>query len=1000
MDASSLIGKTLSHYEVTGLIGQGGMGVVYRARDLRLERDVALKVLRAGALGDEVARKRFRTEALSLSRLNHPNIATIHDFDSEGEIDFVVMECIAGEPLSEHVRTTSLTEKQTIAVGIQIAAALEAAHEKGVVHRDLKPQNIILAAQGQVKVVDFGLAKVIHPGSDADATVTMTVTETQAGTLPYMSPEQVRGDAADARSDIWSAGAVLYEVSTAQRPFPEDRSALLIDAILNKQPAPPRMVNPRISAGLEQIILKALDKEPSRRYQSAREMRVDLERLAEGRQTAADSARASALRRRAAALWAVAAAAVIVGALIGIHWWEASPKPQVQQTVLVGEFVNRTNNPVFDLTLAELLKTALEESRMVNVFPESRVPDVLQRMEKPPAAPIDEAVGREICAREGLRAVVLGSISSLGPSYLILVRAVDAGGRDLISRQETIPNLGQVSTAMDTLAEEIRRALGEPASSVKEASAPLAQVTSGSLEAIQDYTLGYQRVLAGDPEGSIVFFRKALDLDPSFAMAKEGMGIAYTNLNDSSQAEEYLRDATGGANRVTEVEKQKILGNYNMIAGNFDQACADFQILTQLQPLDPSGFISLGWCEGFRYHFDAAIANTEKAVALLPSARAKINLAMLHFLNGDTAKAMELYDEVLKEQPKSLQARQIKGTALLLMGKVEDARAIFKSMIEEGGNSEVTGLSELADLGLATGHYREARSTLEAYRFAAQKQKNSEEEAKADLLTAEFTPGGQVPPASPLRSMPWMEKHSAYVLLLGRLYAAHHDVKGAEEMARVMESVSEKRDTAATHASAFLLQAEVAIVDGKPLEAVEAARKAIEYVNSPIAVETLARAFEAAGKYQESAAEYEKVLARASQRSASPPPIGCDSPSFHKVVEVYYRLGIVYETLGRSGDSKKELVKFLSYWSKADSDLGIYKDAVTRLRTAGARTGPSSGMPTPATYSADSVIPSTRRSRSIRDSLNTAVQNGAIPNQVATRQNVWQAWPASRSTIR
>jgi tRNA A-37 threonylcarbamoyl transferase component Bud32 len=500
MDSSSLVGRTISHYEVTAVIGQGGMGVVYRARDLRLERDVALKVLRAGALGDEAASRRFRTEALSLSRINHPNIATIHDFDSQEGIDFVVMECISGEPLSDRTRLTSLPEKQAIAVGIQIAAALEAAHEKGVVHRDLKPQNILLTSQGQVKVVDFGLAMVVKPGADVNATLTMSDTGADAGTLPYMPPEQLRGQIADERSDIWSAGAVLYEVCTAQGPFPEIRTALLIDAILNKQPVPPRKVNPRISAGLEQIILKCLDKDPSRRYQAARELRVDLERLAEGRQTPASSARAPDSIWRSAYLWVAVAALAIAGAWIGIRWLQAGHAPQTPQTVLVGEFVNRTNNPIFDLTLAELLKTALEESRVITVYPESRVPGVLRRMEKSPAVPIDESVGRDICAREGLRAVVLGSISSLGNNYLILVRAVDAVGRDLVRRQQTITDAGQASSAIGALAQEIRKALGESAASVREASAPLAQVTSGSLEAIRNYTLERQRIFAGDPE--------------------------------------------------------------------------------------------------------------------------------------------------------------------------------------------------------------------------------------------------------------------------------------------------------------------------------------------------------------------------------------------------------------------------------------------------------------------------------------------------------------------
>lgn len=995
MESSSLIGRTVSHYKVTGLIGQGGMGVVYRAQDLRLERDVALKVLRAGALGDETSRKKFRSEALSLSRLNHPNIATIHDFDSEDGIDFVVMECITGEPLSDRVRLTSLPEKQAIAVGIQIAAALEAAHEKGVIHRDLKPQNILLAAKGQVKVVDFGLAKVLQPGSDADVTLTMTDTDAQAGTLPYMAPEQLRGEATDERSDIWSAGAVLYEICTAQRPFPETRSTLLIAAILNKEPDPPRKVNPRVSAGLEQIILKALDKDPSRRYQSAREMRVDLERLAEGRQTGAATTRAPVSMWRTVSLCSAAAVLVLAGVWIGIRWWQSRQTPQTPQTVLVGEFVNHTNNPMFDLTMAELVKTALEESRAISIFPASRIPDVLQLMKRPSSAPIDEAVGREICEREGLRAVVLGSIFLFGDSYTIQVRAVDYTGNDVISSQQTVRDPGKIVSAIDALVKTVRIALGESAASIKQASAPLAQVTSDSLEAIRDYTLGNQRMFAGDPAGALVLFRKALERDASFAMAKEGIGVAYTNLNDPGQAEEYLRQAADGADRVTEVEKQKLLGNYNMVAGNYDQACADFQVLTQLQPLDPVGFASLGWCEGLRFHFDAAIANTGKAAAMLPNAKLKMNLAMLHFLNGDTEKGLGLFEEVLRSQPKSIQVREIVGTAQLLLGKLADAQATFEAMVQEGGLSEVLGLSRRADIALATGHYGDARAILETGRFNAQKLGNSNEEAKADLLLAELSPGGALPQDSNLHSIRWLEKNPSIVLLLGRMYATRRQAKEAEGMVKLMEGILQKRNTAVMHSAVFLLQAEVAIARAKPKEAVDAARNAIEYENSPLAVETLARAYDAAGHYQESAAEYENVLKRANQRCESD-----DSPAFHKVVEAHYRLGVVYQKMGKSDSSKQELQKFLSYWTDPDPNLAIYKDAVDRIRALRARALPSSGMPTPATYKADSVIPSTWRSRSIRFSLITAVQNGASPSQLATRQNVWQTWPASSKTTR
>src|SRR3989442_6016940 len=313
-----MIAETLTHYRIVEKIGEGGMGVVYRARDERLDRDVAIKVLPTGTLADDTARKRFRKEALALAKLSHPNIGVIHDFGTQEGGDFLVMEYIAGTTLAERLTAGALPEKEVLAVGAQIVAALEEAHEHGVVHRDLKPGNILVTPKGQAKVLDFGLAKLLRPESEISTTDELSSTAALAGTMPYMSPERLRGESADARSDIYGAGAVLYEMATGQRPFREELATRLADDILHQPPVPPRAVNARVSPELERIILKCLDKEPENRYQSAKELSVDLRRLVSPSSGAA-SHRFAQHYGRYAIMAACLAVVLIAGMLVGLN---------------------------------------------------------------------------------------------------------------------------------------------------------------------------------------------------------------------------------------------------------------------------------------------------------------------------------------------------------------------------------------------------------------------------------------------------------------------------------------------------------------------------------------------------------------------------------------------------------------------------------------------------------------------------------------------------------
>jgi serine/threonine protein kinase len=320
-DSDSLIGQTLSHYHILEKIGAGGMGVVYRAHDNQLKRDAALKVLPAGTLNDEAARKLFRREALALAKLNHPNIETVFEFNSQEGVDFLVMELIPGYSLSGKIKQGPLTQQEIVRLGTQLAEGLAAAHAEGVIHRDLKPANLFVTPDGRLKILDFGLAKLLHPEHEDDVTRTATMeTETVSGTVPYMSPEQLRGLPVDARSDLYAAGAVLYEMATGQRPFPQTRGAQLIGAILHQPPSPPRALNAQVSARLESIILKSLEKDPSQRYQSSGELRVALEGLASATASpSTPSLRANASRSRRYPMIAAVTALLILGGLLGIY---------------------------------------------------------------------------------------------------------------------------------------------------------------------------------------------------------------------------------------------------------------------------------------------------------------------------------------------------------------------------------------------------------------------------------------------------------------------------------------------------------------------------------------------------------------------------------------------------------------------------------------------------------------------------------------------------------
>jgi len=918
-----LVGHKLSHYLILQQIGAGGMGVVYLAQDERLDRKVALKILPAGALADESARKRFRKEALTLSKLNNPNIATVFDFDTQDAMDFLVMEYVEGFTLTETLAKRRLPEKRILALCEQIAKTLEDAHEHGIVHCDLKPGNIMVTPKEQIKLLDFGLARLLR--TTASAPTESLIELHGAGTLPYMAPEQLRGELPDFRSDIYSLGAVLYEMCTQQQMFTDVDRFGLVDAILHNAPRPPTAINPQISADLETIILKALDKDPNRRYQSVRELLVDLSRL--GTPVPPVTAVRTLRTQRVILLMSCGAIAVIAGIFAFERWRPLKHEPK-HQSVLIGNFDNRTGEPVFDQTVPELLTTALEQSRYLSVFPSIRIRDALRRMERSGTDHMDEATGREICSREGLQALLQGSLSKIGKNYVLVARAVGPDGEYLVSTEQVVPEADQLPEAVDSVAKKIRIGLGESLTSVTQSSVPLEQVTSKSLEAIRYFSLGKVGLYNGDSQVARGLFQRALELDPTFAMAHEYLGITYVHLNDPVRAKKELLDATRLTDRVTEIEKHKILGDFNLLVRNYDEAIGHFQLLIRLQPQDPAAYLNLGDSYAGKFQFDSAVYNAEKGVSLQSQTGPRDNLVEILFLKGDTARAFGLVQEILREDPKDSRARNYLGKLYLVNGHPNEARLIFERMVQAGGDEEAEGWDALADLALATGHYREARSDLEAGIVADQKRGGVYSELKKRILLGTLTgdQGSIIRLAGALSKSD--EPDPQLVLLLGVALARGHQLQDGQNMLRTIAHLVRQSPVPTTRSFQYLLTAELALARGSPQAALQSAQEAVHYENSPFALETLARCYEAAGKYEDAIREYEQVLARGSERSQS-----YDAPAFHKIVEVHYRLGTLFESAGRPESARRYLQEFLNYWSQPDSNLEIYRDAEGRLRS-------------------------------------------------------------------
>ncbi len=592
----SPIGRTISHYRVIGKLGAGGMGVVYEAEDIRLNRRVALKFLPENLAHDPKALQRFKREAYAASSLNHASICTIYEVEEHEGQPVIVMELLEGESLKERIRNGPVSTDELLELGIQTSDALAAAHAKGIIHRDIKPANIFVASSERVKILDFGLAKAVpghRPEIEPDEE-SLTVEGVIPGTTAYMSPEQVRGEEIDGRSDLFSLGVVLYEAATGKRPFAGKNRVLIMNAILNEKPVTPSRVNKELPAGMDTIIVKALAKDREQRYQHASEMRADLQAMK--RET--DSARVMTSAKPVAATgfakrWKaiVPAAAVMLLLFVAGYFyfqgapWRRTAKLTDKDTLVLADFINTTGDTVFDGTLRQGLAVQLEQSPFLKIMDDEQVQRDLRLMNVAPASHITNQIAHDICVRDGAAATIDGSIESLGKNYVITLQATTCQeGTTLAREQIQADDKEHVLNALGTAATAVRAKLGESLNSIQKLNRPLEQATTPSLEALQNYTAGSSEMEQGQFLAAVPLFERAVALDPNFAMAYFFLGVAFENAGDIKQSREYTQKAFGLIDRVSEFERDLITPTYYSFDGQSDKAIDAYRLGIQNYP--------------------------------------------------------------------------------------------------------------------------------------------------------------------------------------------------------------------------------------------------------------------------------------------------------------------------------------------------------------------------------------------------------------------------------